>query len=97
MGKKLKNESLAQVIDLCPIVVHLPVKELYIRYDKEADVLYVQFQRPANIYTSDISDDGVIIEHDRSGNVVGITILSASTRGSQSKLGAGRREQRPMD
>jgi len=89
----LKNESLAQVIDLCPIVVHLPMKELYLRYDKEADVLYVQFQRPANIYTSDISDDGVIIEHDRSGNVVGITILSASTRGDQSTLRAGLQKQ----
>lgn len=80
MAKKLKDKNLVQLIDLGSIMVHLPVKELYVRYDKGADVLYIQFQRPANIYTSDIRDDGIIIEQNRAGNVVGVTILSASTR-----------------
>lgn len=94
MAKTLKDKSLAQVIDLGPIVAHLPMKEFYVRYDKEADVLYVQFQRPANIYTSDIRDDGIIIEYDQADNVVGITILEASTRGNSSTAKVGRRRKR---
>jgi len=47
---------------------------------EEADVLYLQFQRPANIHISEIRDDGIIVEYDDADNVVGLTILEASTR-----------------
>ena len=55
-------------------------QERYARYDEESDVLYLQFQRPANIYISEIRDDGIIIEYDDADNIVGLTILEASTR-----------------
>jgi uncharacterized protein YuzE len=47
---------------------------------EESDVLYLQFQHPANIYISEIRDDGIIIEYDNADNIVGLTILEASTR-----------------
>ena len=81
MAQTLERENIQQAMNLCPFLTHLPQKELYARYDEEADVLYLQFQRPANIHNSEIRDDGIIIEYDNSDNIVGLTILEASTRG----------------
>ena len=81
MAQILEQKSIRQAIDLCPFLTHLPRKELYARYDEEADVLYLQFQRPANIHISEIRDNGIIIEYDNADNIVGLTILEASTRG----------------
>ena len=80
MAQRLKQESIHQAMNLCPFLTHLPQKELYARYDEEADVLYLQFQRPANIHISEIRDDGIIVEYDNADNIVGLTILEASTR-----------------
>ncbi|HIE28457.1 TPA: DUF2283 domain-containing protein [Candidatus Poribacteria bacterium] len=81
MAQILEPQSIQQAMNLCPFLTHLPQKELYARYDEGADVLYLQFQRPANIHISEIQDDGIIIEYDNADNIVGLTILEASTRG----------------
>ena len=81
MAQTLEREGVQQAMNLCHFLTHLPQKELYARYDEEADVLYLQFQHPANIYISEIQDNGIIIEYDNADNVVGLTILEASTRG----------------
>ena len=78
MAQTLERESIQQAMYLCHFLTHLPRKELYARYDEEADVLYLQFQQPANIHTSEIQDDGIIIEYDNADNIVGLTILEAS-------------------
>lgn len=80
MAQALERENIEQAMKVYSIITRLSQKELYARYDEEADVLYLQFQRPANIYISEIQDNGVIIEYDDSDNVVGLTILEASTR-----------------
>ena len=80
MAQTLGQEGIQQATNLCPFLTHLPQKELYARYDEEADVLYLQFQRPANIHISEIRDDGIIVEYDNDDNIVGLTILEASTR-----------------
>jgi uncharacterized protein YuzE len=76
----LVKEEIQPVINLAPILAHLPVRELFMRYDAEADVLYVQFQRPANIHISEMTEDGLIWEYDDAHRLVGVTILEASTR-----------------
>ena len=48
MAQRLEPESIQQAVNLCPFLLRLPQKELYSRYDEEADVLYLQFQNPAN-------------------------------------------------
>jgi uncharacterized protein YuzE len=80
MEEKLTIRRMKQIALLCPIVTQLPVREFYVRYDEGADVLYVQFRQPANIYISDIRPDGIILEYDRKGELVGVTILNASRR-----------------
>jgi uncharacterized protein YuzE len=48
-----------------------------VKYDKEADVLYIELSKEA-ISESDEDKRGVVIDYDASGKVVGIEILNAS-------------------
>ena len=51
-------------------------QHMWIDHDKEADVLYISFERPQNADDS-IMESNVII-HKRKNKIVGLTILHAS-------------------
>jgi uncharacterized protein YuzE len=53
--------------------------EMWLDYDSAADVLYVNFQRPAAADDSEMKEDDTIVRY-HEGQVVGFTILNASTR-----------------
>ena len=48
-----------------------------IRYDKEVDVINIQFS-DTEIVETDEEKPGVIIDYDKNGNIVEIEILNAS-------------------
>ncbi len=50
-----------------------------IEYDREADALYIQF-RPVHSEGNMDIEDGVTVDLDREGHLVGIEILDASDR-----------------
>lgn len=50
-----------------------------IEYSKEADALYVYFKETYVARSNEI-EDGVVIDFDKDGNVVGIEMLDVSTR-----------------
>jgi uncharacterized protein YuzE len=77
---KLKEDKIIQTcLGLSSDIVKLPVKHIWVDYDKEADVLYLSFQKPQRAKKTVETDDDVLIRKD--GNtIVGITILNASTR-----------------
>ena len=50
-----------------------------IRYDKEADAMYIEFRRGAFAKNKKV-DDLTILDLDRNGNILGIEILDASKR-----------------
>jgi uncharacterized protein YuzE len=50
-----------------------------VRYDPEVDVLSILLSEAA-VEESDESKPGVVLDYDKSGNVVGIEILEASKR-----------------
>ena len=54
--------------------------ELYVRYDKEADVLYVMFDKNSKVYLSRDGNDDVLWEYDINDRLVGVTIMDASMR-----------------
>lgn len=49
---------------------------LWVDYDREADALYLNFERPQHADDSEMSDDGVVTRY-RADRVVGYTILNA--------------------
>jgi uncharacterized protein YuzE len=49
---------------------------LRVDYDREADTLYLNFERPEHADDSEMSDDGVVTRY-KANRVVGYTILNA--------------------
>lgn len=75
----LKSKDISKLLKAVPRLVDLPATRMCIDYDENADVLYISFRRPQRASDSEMRDDGIII-HRRGKQVVGVTILDASTR-----------------
>lgn len=56
-----------------------PQKHMWVDYDKEADVLYLSFRKPQRATKTIERDDDILIRKD-DNEIVGITILNASSR-----------------
>ena len=50
-----------------------------IRYDKEADAMYIQFAK-GKFAKNKVVDDSAIIDLDKDGNILGIELLDVSKR-----------------
>ena len=72
-------QDVTAYLDLVPVVLRSPHRFLWSSYDAEADVLYIGFKKPAHATDSELTDDDVIIRYE-DGDVVGLTVLHASTR-----------------
>ena len=72
--------DMKDVINLTP-KLNIPYKRVWYSYDEEADVLYMNFKKPSNADDSELTDDDIIIRYEK-GDVVGISVLHASTRKS---------------
>jgi uncharacterized protein YuzE len=57
----------------------LPVRHFWIDYDEQADVLYISFRKPQQANDS-VMEEEDIIHHYHDSEVVGITVLNASTK-----------------
>ena len=55
-------------------------RRIGIRYDEEADVLYIMFDKDSKIYISRDGADDVLWEYDVNNRLVGVTIMDASKR-----------------
>jgi len=71
-----------EYVKFLPVIERVPESNLWMWYDKEADVLYVNFKHPNDSTDSEPTDEGVIV-HYEGDNVVGLTILHASKRNSE--------------
>ena len=82
MAVPLTKETLNSFANICGVITELPIlsNELYIRYDKEADVLYIMFDEDSKVYLSRDGDDDVLWEYDINGRLVGVTIMDVSMR-----------------
>jgi len=68
-------------LQLLPTVKESPQHTMWLSYDKEADVLYVNFQKPSHATDSEPTDDDIIVRYD-GDDIIGYTILHASQRQS---------------
>ena len=60
-------------------MLKLSTQHVWLDYDKEADVLYMSFRKPQRATTTVETDDDILIRKDGK-NIVGLTILNASSR-----------------
>jgi len=75
----LTKSSLNEVFRATPHLLRFPKNKIWIDYDKEADVLYLSFDRPQKATDSEMLDNGVLLRY-KSDKLVGMTILEASKR-----------------
>ena len=75
----LTKSILNEVFKATPHLLRFPKNKLWIDYDKEADVLYLGFDRPQKATDSEMLDNGVLLRY-KSDKLVGMTILEASKR-----------------
>ncbi|MDM8006945.1 MAG: DUF2283 domain-containing protein [Phycisphaerae bacterium] len=75
----LRKKDVGRVLRAVPRLIDLPDTSMWIDYDAEADVLYLSFRRPQRATDSEMRDNGIIV-HRRGNQIVGLTILEASTR-----------------
>ena len=75
----MAQQDVSAYLDLVPVVMRSPDQSLSSSYDAEADVLYIELKKPALATDSELTDDDIIIRYEN-GEVVGLTVLHASTR-----------------
>jgi uncharacterized protein YuzE len=73
------TDILLNVAKVLPPGYPLPTTPLFIRYDDEADVLYINFKQGIPATDSEITNDDVIERYD-GDELIGLTILHARGR-----------------
>ena len=70
-----------KVLALVPELLEVPYPRIWTSYDydKEADVLYINFKKPSHADDSELTDDDIIIRYEK-GKIIGFTVLNASRR-----------------
>ena len=80
MAMQLLNKKMIDsCLGLSSKLTKIPAKQIWVDYDKEADVLYLSFRKPQRSKETVELEDDVLIRTD-DDNIVGITILNASSR-----------------
>ena len=67
---------------LVPGLLKLSHDRIWTAYDKEADVLYINFDKPSHAEDAVLTEGDIIVRYQK-GNVVGVTVLNASNRESK--------------
>lgn len=73
--------------ELINALLVLPNRQIWTDYDIEADVLYISFRKPQQASDSVMENDGNIY-HYRDEELVGVTVLNASTRATAASTSA---------
>ena len=78
--KAKEKKAISAALALARQAVKWPASSLWLDFDEEADVLSISLKRPQKATeTVDLDDLGVLL-HYRGKELVGITVLDASTR-----------------
>lgn len=71
--------NLDHVLSLVPQALQLNQKNIWLSYDEDADVLYLNFKKPSHADDSELLDNDVIVRYEGE-EVVGMTIMNASKK-----------------
>ena len=79
---QLTRKDVHSILKALPSMLRVPARRFWVDYDEEADVMYISFRRPQQATESRVREDGIIIRT-RGREVVGLTILEASSRSAR--------------
>ncbi len=79
MEKGIASQMVESITQAVPLLLKFPERRFWVDYDAEADVLYISFRRPQQATDTEMTEDGILLRY-RGEELVGITILDASTR-----------------
>ncbi|RIK30256.1 MAG: hypothetical protein DCC56_07935 [Anaerolineae bacterium] len=71
--------DLNHVLTFVPQVLQMHQKNIWLAYDEEADVLYVNFKKPSHADDSELLDNDVVVRYENE-EMIGITIMNASKK-----------------
>ncbi len=71
--------NLERVLTFVPQVLQMQQKNIWLSYDEEADVLYLNFKKPSHAADTVMLDNDVIVRYEGK-EVVGMTIMNASKK-----------------
>jgi len=67
-----------EIIKIIPHVVRSLQRRIWIDYDGDADVLYMNFTYPLKVVEHEEDENGIVRNYDKEGNLVGLTIIAAT-------------------
>jgi uncharacterized protein YuzE len=71
--------DLNRVLTFVPQVLQLHQKNIWLSYDEEVDVLYVNFKKPSHADDSELLDNDIVVRYEKD-EVIGMTIMNASKK-----------------
>lgn len=75
----MATPNLDRVLNFVPQALQLHQKNIWLSYDEEADVLYLNFKKPSHADDTELLDNDVLVRYEGE-DVVGITIMNASKK-----------------
>jgi uncharacterized protein YuzE len=69
--------NLEHVMTFVPQVLNLHQNNIWLSYDEEADVLYLNFKKPNHADDAELLDNDFIVRYENE-EVVGLTVMNAS-------------------
>ena len=73
------TKEVESALALVPGLLKLSHQRIWTAYDKEADVLYINFNKPSHADDSVMTEGDIIVRYQK-GDIVGVTVLNASSR-----------------
>lgn len=73
----VQKEILNNAIEIMPYIMKMPSRHIWLDYDKEADVMYLSFEKPQQATDTEVLDNGMLIRK-RNNKIVGLTIMNVS-------------------
>jgi len=73
----MAQAAIQEALKAAPIFLRMQYPHAWFDYDKEADVLYVSFERPQQATDSELLENNILVRR-RGERIVGLTIMHAS-------------------
>ena len=80
----MANVNVEQVMAFVPQVLQLHQNHIWLSYDEEADVLYLNFKKPSHADDSELLEDDIIVRYEND-EIVGMTVMNASKKVNPAK------------